>query len=356
VPALDRKRPERRRLISAEIAARASLWTLSAAIVVSYLIVATWAYARVDVPEVTELAESEASVLLTENGLELGAITLQISDIPEGEVIGQSPAPGKIAQRGDSVDLLVSAGLGGFSLPNVIAEDIVDARTKLERLGLNVTVEYMQSEAPAGSVLLTVPPSGTRFYESDDLESTRIIMYVATPIISAGLVDYQLDGLRVAIEPHFTSTAAGDVSFDVARRLSSLFEAAEADVTITRTSTERDVDEDEYRARAARTSPELHIILTVREEGPSGIIVRSALQDEESTARAIYERMIDNQLSAHIVRANLAGQAGERNTIEIVLGSTASAADIENFDSGFWRDHVARAIYMAASPQFSLDW
>lgn len=356
LPAIERERPERRRLVSTEPALRFVLWMLSLAIVLSYLALASWAYARVEVPQLAELTEAESSAALIEAGLEFGSVTRQFSEYPLGEVIEQSPDPGMIAQRGDVVDLVVSAGLGGFTIPNVISEDVADARATLERLGLRVVVEPLQSEAPAGSVLLTVPPSGTRFYADEDLEHARIIVYVATPVVSAGLVNYQLDGLRVAIEPRFSATAAGDVSFDVARRLSSLFEAAEADVSITRTSTEREIDYGEYAARAARISPELHIILTVRDEGPEGILVRSAQTDEESTARAIYERMLDNQLLAHIVRADLAGQAGERNSIEIVLGSTANAADIEYFYSSFWRDHVARAIYMAASPQFSLDW
>jgi len=361
LPAVERERLSRKHLFSFEFAFRAALWTLSAALIVCYFVVASWSYAQVEVPNVMGLQEEEARVLLVESGLEGSIAGVRNAVEPEGEVLQQEPIAGHGVQRNDRVELIVSAGPEGFEIPDLIGEDITSARTTFERLGLQVVVEQLQAEEPAGTVLLTAPPSGTRVFDprEDNFNEAGeyvITVFVATPIISAGLVEYQLNGLRVVIEPRFTTTASGDVSFDVARRLSSLFEAAHADVTITRNSRERHIDSEEYAERAARENPQLHIILSVREEGPTGIIVRAPVDEDGSSAQMVYERMKENSFDVRFVNVDLFGYAqNDRHSVEVVLGSTASVVDVENFGESFWRDHVARAIYMAVSPPFSID-
>ena len=354
LPAIERDRPPRKKLLTFEMVCRGILWTLSCACVVLYIAVATWAYAQVDAPELIGLSEEQALTLLKELGLEGSVAARRSSEAAVGEVIEQAPVGGKRLVHGDLVELVLSTGLSGFEIPNVVGKEQSVARFELERLGLEVAIEYSQVDAPAGTVVFTTPIAGERIYDTSIARQSQITLYVATPLMSAGLIDFELNGLRVAIEPHYLTTVAGDVSFDVARRLSSLFEAAGAEVSIMRRSSERRVEQAEYDVRAMQFGPDLHIVLSVRSEGPSGIIVRSVADDAESIARMIYERMGDNQLDAIFVRAEPFGQAGERNSIEIVLGNTSSLDDVENFKQTFWRDHVARAIYMASAPRFSL--
>jgi hypothetical protein len=355
IPSLDRERPARKSLLVGEVVVRGALWTFSAACVAFYVVLATWAYAQVEVPELLGLSEEEALTALADRGLQGSVAGLRSSDAPEGEVIEQIPDYGKVLEHDDVVGLILSSGQDGFEIPDVIGKEQAVALAQLERLGLQVAVEYLQVDAEAGTVLLITPIAGTRVRDTGDEHQARVTLYVAAPIVSAGLVDYQLNGLRVVIEPHYTSTVAGDVSFDVARRLSSLFEAANAETSITRTFRESQTEQEEFDARAAQFDPQLHIVLSIRSEGPSGIIVRSAEEDEASTARAIYERMQENHLEASIVRSDVFGQAGAHNSIEIVLGNTSDVEDVGNFTETLWRDHVARAIYMASAPQFSLD-
>jgi len=277
------------------------------------------------------------------------------SNSPVGGVIGQAPPQGERVQRDSTVELTVSAGTEGFEIPNLIGQDQETAQRVLERLGLQVSVQPLQTEEPAGTVLLTAPPSGTRIFDTTNPGEGHITMYVATRVVSAGLVDFQLSGVQVAIEPHYTMTTVGDLSFDVARRLSSLFEAAGADVTITRSIREHELEQNELDSRAARLVPQLHVVLSLRDGGPAGVTVRSANDDPDSAGRLIHQRLLDSHIDARFEQVNTFGMAGTSNSVEIVLGSTANTEDTNRFAETFWRDHVARAIYMAASPQFSLE-
>ena len=356
LPPVERKRPTRNRLFTGETITRNVLWVLSCVCVAVYIAVATWAYAQVDVPELVGMPEEQALLLLTELGLQGDVTGKRSSDEPSGEVIEQDPASRQRLEQGDVVEIVLSSGPDGFEIPDVIGEEQSVARFELERLGLEVVIEQFQADAPAGTVAFMTPIAGTRIYDTDIEEQSWITLYVVTPIASAGLIAYELEGLRVAIEPHYTTTLAGDVTFDVSRRLSSLFEAADAEVRILRRSNERRVEQSEYDVRAMQFGPDLHIIIRIQNENPTGLIVRSAEAEEDSIARMIYERMKENQLEVTLVRRSEAfGQAGERNSIEIVLGNAANLDDLENFQRGFWRDHVARAIYMASAPRFSLS-
>ena len=354
LPALNRKRPERKRLFAGEAVVRAVLWTLSTICIAVYIVVAAWAHVQVDAPELVGMPEEQALAALAELGLQGSIVGIRSSDAAVGEVIEQVPASRQRLEQGDVVELILSSGLDGFEIPDVTDKEQSVARFELERLGLEVVIEQFQADVPAGTVVFTRPSAGERIYDTDIEEQSRIILYVATPIVSAGLIPYELEGLRVAIEPHYTTTLAGDVSFDVARRLSSLFEAADAEVRILRRSNERRVEQSEYDVRARQFGPELHIILRIHSENPAGLIVRSTDAEEDSIAGMIYERMKDNQLEVTFVHCSEAfGQAGERNSIEIVLGNAANLDDLENFQRGFWRDHVARAVYMASAPRFA---
>ena len=353
LPAVERERPVRKRLLSGEDVVRYMLWMFSLMCIVFYISVFSWAYGQVDVPDIVGLDRDDAIATLADIGLQGDVTGIRVSEYPEGEVIGQTPQEGERLYRDAVVELIVSSGPEGVELPTLIGEDQSDARSELERLGVRVLTIPIPSLDAEGTVLLMTPPSGTRIYDADD--DVTVTLYVASRIASVGLQEFQLNGLRVAIEPRYATTRAGDVSFDVARRLSSLFEAANAEVDILRDSRERDIGTDEFERRAGLAGPELHIILSVSSNASDGgLVVRSASQEGNSTGYLIYDRMVDNHLDANFQLVRAFGQAGDRNTVHIVLGSSADLEDVENFESTLWRDHVARAIYMAASPQFDL--
>ena len=114
----------------------------------------------------------EAVKALTAAKLTVDATKKDFSDtVPKGSVISQSPATGTLFQK-DLVTLVVSKGPELVSVPPVIGRQEDEARSILERLGFNVTIERafggffgtvrLQSvdpgtEAPKGSTIkLTV--------------------------------------------------------------------------------------------------------------------------------------------------------------------------------------------------------
>lgn len=376
LPSVDRPRPPRRSLLTFEASVRALLWSLSLILAGLYVLMISGQVAYIAVPNLIGLNQQQAQEVLSAAGLRSELALEKYSAFERGQVLAQSPRPGQHANAGEAVLMTISAGTQGFEIPDLIGLDLTQARVLLEQLGLSASVVLLQSDEPPGVVMLTLPPARTQVlptegpdYADEDLAVT---LYVATHISSAGLQEFQLNGLSVAIEPRFTATAEGDVSFDVARRLSSLFEASNAEVTMLRTSSERFVAPDEYLARAARVSPQLYITLSItdavsasadsdnaphnRDTQLSGIIVRSSSDSATDPGRLIYQRMVQSQLNVRFELVDSIGVAQEaRNDIQIVLGNAASLDDMSNFSESFWRDHVARAIYMASSPQFDLS-
>ena len=356
VPALDRDRPQRKVLLPIETALRFALWSFSVIFVLIYAGVVSWASAQVELPDLMGMQQSEALEVLDDLGLRGAVAGQRANSAPEGQVIQQIPVAGTTLAHNDSVSFYLSAGLGGFEVPDLIGYDLTATRLDLQRKGIFVVVEGLQSEELPGTILLTTPPAGTTIYDTSNHETGALTLYVATPVMAAGLQEFELTGLNVVIEPRYTTTPSGDITFDVARRLSSLFEASDANVTITRGFTEREVTREEYAERAARENPELHIILTVRNEGAAGITIRTSDTDENASGPLIYERMQANQLEPRLIVAESFGQATNRHNVEVVLGVTYDVNDLENFTENFWRDHVARAIYMGAAPTFDLAW
>ncbi|MCL2525572.1 MAG: PASTA domain-containing protein [Coriobacteriia bacterium] len=355
LPAIERERSPRRKLLTGEKITRYLLWTLSLACIVFYLAMSTWVSPVLSAPMLVGLSIEEAQRKLADVGLQGNVAGLEASDAPQGEVIDQLPLQGTRLQEGDRIELHVSAGPDGIVLPDLIGQDIETARMTLERLGLVVSVKQLPSDEPAGTVLLTTPPSGFSITDTENEDELQVSVYVASHVLSAGLVEFALNGLQVVIEPHYVSTAAGDVSFDVSRRLSSLFEAAHAEVTVTRSSRERSVAQGEFDRRAEAAMPELQIRLSVNTSGGGGIVIKAPDISANSAAVKIQERLQYQQIEAGLERIDAFGEAAARNTVEIVLGSTASPTDLGHFEENYWRDAVARAVYMAVSPQFDLN-
>ncbi|MCL2605915.1 MAG: hypothetical protein FWD93_01360, partial [Coriobacteriia bacterium] len=168
------------------------------------------------------------------------------------------------------------------------------------------------------------------------------------------LVDYRLNSLRVVIEPQYTTTVHGDISFDVARRLASLFEAADAEVTVMRSSTEREIDIETYETRIFEARPELHIILSIGVTlDQSGITVRAPSADPETTGAMVFDGLEDAMSDVNFEVATFFGYADDDKTVEVILGSVSNVADLSHFAETFWRDRIARSIYMSSGAQFA---
>jgi eukaryotic-like serine/threonine-protein kinase len=84
-------------------------------------------------------------------------------DVPEGEVISQSPEAGEQAEKGSEIELTVSSGPGDVTIPQLTGFQFKEAKALLEsdKYGLEVKRNNQESSAPENEVINSNPPGGT---------------------------------------------------------------------------------------------------------------------------------------------------------------------------------------------------
>ncbi|HET6968704.1 MAG TPA: PASTA domain-containing protein, partial [Ornithinibacter sp.] len=94
----------------------------------------------IKVPDFTGKSAETASRELSDRGLEVDATKQENSDsVPKGRVISQSPRDGTLF-RGDTVTLVVSKGPVLVDVPNVVGQQVQQARQALEAAGFTVAI------------------------------------------------------------------------------------------------------------------------------------------------------------------------------------------------------------------------
>jgi serine/threonine-protein kinase len=119
--------------------------------------------AEVHVPDVTGQPQKAAEAALTAAGLEVGAITPQVSaSQAAGTVLSQSPVAPSALPAGGKVNLVVSQAPKEVAVPAVEGETEVAATTALKKAGFTVkSVTEATSEATqVGHVLKQSPSAG----------------------------------------------------------------------------------------------------------------------------------------------------------------------------------------------------
>jgi membrane peptidoglycan carboxypeptidase len=112
----------------------------------------------VAIPSVVGLPEAEAVAQLRAAGF--GAAVTRSTDpsVAEGLVISQSPS-GE-AEQGSTVTIVVSEGTGLVGVPNVVGQNVEQARATLAAAGFSVAARDVEAEAPPGQVVGQNPGGG----------------------------------------------------------------------------------------------------------------------------------------------------------------------------------------------------
>ncbi|MFE9685257.1 Stk1 family PASTA domain-containing Ser/Thr kinase [Streptomyces sp. NPDC002701] len=128
----------------------------------------------VRVPDLGGFALDKARERLRDEGLEAGMVTKAFSDeVTAGYVISTKPGAGTERRGGSAIALVVSKG-SPVDVPDVLGDDLDDARTELEEAGLTVEVaaERVTSEHDAGQVAAQTPESGREAARGDTVTLT----------------------------------------------------------------------------------------------------------------------------------------------------------------------------------------
>jgi serine/threonine-protein kinase len=118
---------------------------------------------RRTVPPLRGKDPSEASALLTAQGLTVSAQTLEYSaSVPVGKVIRTDPAAGAKLRPRTPVKLYVSRGPQPIGVPDLQGKTQAEATSTLEGLGFRVAFTSSFSDTvPQGTVISNQPNSGT---------------------------------------------------------------------------------------------------------------------------------------------------------------------------------------------------
>ena len=118
---------------------------------------------QVAVPEVTGLSRESAEARLRDEGFGVSVVE-QESDVPEGDVISQSPGAGTELTRGETVTITVSTGRPQVDVPDVIGIKERSATSRLASAGLEPVTQERTVTDPAqdGVVIEQRPAPGTQ--------------------------------------------------------------------------------------------------------------------------------------------------------------------------------------------------
>ena len=110
------------------------------------------------VPDVVGQPLRRARDRLRDDGFRVRVRRESSESVAEGRVISSEPPPGSQLERGSSVTVVVSTGPEQVAVPDVVGQDVDDARSELEEAGLtaDVTREESEDEEP-GTVLRQEP-------------------------------------------------------------------------------------------------------------------------------------------------------------------------------------------------------
>lgn len=331
---------------------------LAAAIIVIALVVLIVARtSQVRVPDVTGSDSKMAAQRLANVGLKM-----QITDrlfsatVPVGSVISQRPKGGTSVPSGSAISVSVSGGSESFSMPDVVGMTTADAKKLLGERGLKVTVDTAPSDKPAGTIIASFPSAGVTVSTSEVIRITAAAGQGSTSL----LLPANLSNLTFVLDPAPVPGLSGDVTMDVARRVSALVEASGGRVVLTRASSDpASAVTTLSRLQAAKTANAIALVgFSVAPSGAGGLVVVSV--PSTTTTQPFYIRsselstQVGNQLKQTLPGVKSATDVNDAillNTgtaaVRVQLGSATDANDKATFTDPDWADRVARAVYKA---------
>ncbi|MGW6281939.1 Stk1 family PASTA domain-containing Ser/Thr kinase [Kribbella sp. NPDC055071] len=122
---------------------------------------------KVQVPDVSGKSLTEATSLLTGQGLKVTSTQAKSDTVGKGQIVSQTPEGGTQADQGSTVALVVSSGPSAFSVPDVIGMSESKARSTLEDAKGQFKVKQksveQDSDEKKGTVIAVSPDPGQQY-------------------------------------------------------------------------------------------------------------------------------------------------------------------------------------------------
>ncbi|MDO4175908.1 MAG: PASTA domain-containing protein [Bacillota bacterium] len=131
----------------------------------------------IEVPDVSGMNYDQAKAEIEDAGLRFSEGQGQPSDtVPEGYVVSQNPAPGESLEKGATVQVCFSIGLGKNEIPDVCGLDPERAAQELADAGYEMSEPVVVDGYPedAGDVIRMEPKAG-----SEIERGTKVTVYVS---------------------------------------------------------------------------------------------------------------------------------------------------------------------------------
>ncbi|MFA7636534.1 MAG: Stk1 family PASTA domain-containing Ser/Thr kinase [Monoglobales bacterium] len=139
---------------------------------------------RVEIPDLLGMTMEEAEKICEEKGFELESETGDYSEeYDQGEIMEQTPAAG-LHKKVDKISVKISRGLSKITLENYVGQDVNKVKNALEKLGIDVVIEQVQSSesdvidtvvrhSPSGGSTIK-PGSSVTLYVNTGKEDTKV--------------------------------------------------------------------------------------------------------------------------------------------------------------------------------------
>ncbi len=315
------------------------------------------------VPYVTGLPRVVAEESLAASGLKGIVSGTRVSpDVPEGQVLAQDPPAGSALQRGSVVSLVLSVGPQSVTVPDLAGERLETATSRLEQLGLVVTIETKSADTTESIVLEVSPPPGTMVNAGDQVRLT-IPAYEEAPVDE---LPYDLSGMTIVVDPSPALVGEpSDAAMLVAERLRELLSASGASVTMTRQATDSVPPIDTRLATARSSGARLLLGIDVGSAGTPGVrVVRPSsatangvgpeaqvlAQNITRAARLPGTAVNDPGVTAETVVSGFAGVG-----VRVVIGDATVGGDRALLADSTWLDQVARSLYRGVGATFGTE-
>lgn len=174
----DAKKPKNKKLIIAGIVfAALAVLTLFALLILPSIMKVP----EVEVPDVSNLTEYEATTKLKKVGLSVSAKTdeKESDKIDKGKVVETDPPAGRTVKEGTEVTLILSKGVEEIKIDDYTGKNYAEVKAKLELEGLIVTVTKKESEEEDTNLVIGQSvDAGTKLKKGEE-----IVLYVPKEVV-----------------------------------------------------------------------------------------------------------------------------------------------------------------------------